>query len=483
MDYVWKLLSLPEENYIYEKPALHIEWDEASCSQQVFLFNEISNVYAHKASDYIKDYGNIRKIKDQPTETLRIASIDIGGGTTDLMITSYFCERSNVVKPIQEFREGFRIAGDDILFGLIKEVILPSFSEHLKNCGGSSGDMAIANFFKSVNDRQTGTKANFANSVLLPAAIQILNQFELEQTQIARIVISDPMTHNDGIFCDALNDIAVDAGLSSWPASDITISVNKIEFEKCLDNSLLKVTENLATALTNFDCDYILLTGRPTKLTYVRELFEKKLLVSPDRLISLHDYRVGAWYPFRDPLTGKIGDPKSTVVVGALLNSVSSFQMTNYSFKSEELCLKSTANFIGEMESSGQIKDDKVIVDNVRKQNEEEFTFQFNNPIHLGSRQIDDERWSTAPMYRISPPSAGLKNFKLPFSVTLSRLSDSFFEDEDGSQIINETKKEELIITEIVDAEERLAPPQTLRLSFNTLGQVDNYWLESGIFI
>jgi hypothetical protein len=149
LDYVWKLLSLPEENYIYEKPALHIEWDEASCSQQVFLFNEISNVYAHKASDYIKDYGNIRKIKDQPTETLRIASIDIGGGTTDLMITSYFCERSNVIKPIQEFREGFRIAGDDILFGLIKEVILPSFSEHLKNCGGSSGDMATANFLKS----------------------------------------------------------------------------------------------------------------------------------------------------------------------------------------------------------------------------------------------------------------------------------------------------------------------------------------------
>ena len=87
LEYVWKMLELPENNRIYKKPELVIDWDEASCSQQVFLFNEISEIYSHDAQEYFKDYGKERKIEGQNRDTLRIASVDIGGGTTDLMVT------------------------------------------------------------------------------------------------------------------------------------------------------------------------------------------------------------------------------------------------------------------------------------------------------------------------------------------------------------------------------------------------------------
>jgi len=46
----------------------------------------------------------------------------------------------------------------------------------------------------------------------------------------------------------------------------------------------------------------------------------------------------------------------------------------------------------------------------------------------------------------------------------------------------NEAKKEELVIAEIIDQDGRSAPHDTLKLSFNTLGKVDNYWLETGLF-
>ena len=216
---------------------------------------------------------------------------------------------------------------------------------------------------------------------------------------------------------------------------------------------------------------------------YVRELFESKLIVSPHRLISLHEYSVGNWYPFKEPLTGKIGDPKSTVVVGALLNSVSSSELTNYCFKSEELKLKSTANFIGEMETTGQIKSNKVIIDNVNEQNTEEFNYIFNNPIHIGFRQISDENWTTSPLYRLSMPSGNHGQFSLPLTVTLRRVSDAFLEDDFLTSFVQEAKKEEIEIFQIADKEGRFAPADTLRLSFNTLGKVDNYWLETGLFI
>jgi hypothetical protein len=180
-------------------------------------------------------------------------------------------------------------------------------------------------------------------------------------------------------------------------------------------------------------------------------------------------------------MTGKIGDPKSTVVVGALLNSVARFELDNFSFKSERLKLRSTSNFIGELESTGQLKDEKVIVDNVNQTNEEEFTYEFTNPVHFGSRQISNENWSTSPLYRLSVPSAGLGQFSLPLTVTLRRDPDAF-DDNNTTLLNNESKKEELVIAEITDQDGRFAPRDTLKLSFNTLGRVDNYWLETGLF-
>ena len=162
-----------------------------------------------------------------------------------------------------------------------------------------------------------------------------MKHFEHEDTTLAEVTMPDPSEHNNSIFLKSLQDLAVSAGLKEWPKEDILIKISRQQFKSIVDNVLLKVTDNIATALNNYDCDYVLLTGRPSKLAYVRELFEEKFIIGSHRLISLHDYPVGSWYPFREALSGKIGDPKSTVVVGALLNSVSSFQLTNYSFRAK----------------------------------------------------------------------------------------------------------------------------------------------------
>ena len=37
-----------------------------------------------------------------------------------------------MIHPVQEFREGFRTAGDDILYGIIKDALIPCFIKHLE---------------------------------------------------------------------------------------------------------------------------------------------------------------------------------------------------------------------------------------------------------------------------------------------------------------------------------------------------------------
>ena len=61
-------------------------------------------------------------------------------------------------------------------------------------------------------------------------------------------------------------------------------------------------------------------------------------------------------------------------------------------------------------------------------------------------------------------------------------MSEPFYDDDTQTNKDLEAQKEEVEISEISDKEGRFAPKETLRLNFNTLGKVDNYWLETGVF-
>ncbi|MDU7870209.1 MAG: virulence factor SrfB, partial [Pantoea sp.] len=107
-------------------PDVQMEWDEATCGQMVWLFNETQVNFAGRAEDFFSSMARPdrpREVDELPGKSLRIASIDIGGGTTDLAITQYRLDDglgNNVkITPRLLFREGFKVAGDDILLDVI----------------------------------------------------------------------------------------------------------------------------------------------------------------------------------------------------------------------------------------------------------------------------------------------------------------------------------------------------------------------------
>ena len=64
--------------------------------------------------------------------------------------------------------------------------------------------------------------------------------------------------------------------------------------------------------------DLLLLSGRPSRLPAVRDCLREAAILPPHRIVPLHLYRVGQWYPFRD-YQATIADPKTTACVGAML--------------------------------------------------------------------------------------------------------------------------------------------------------------------
>ncbi|MCI0655102.1 MAG: virulence factor SrfB, partial [Methylococcaceae bacterium] len=95
---VWKSLGWhpendkPAENTEDEKawppfPEIHVQWDEATCGQVVYLYTEIINNFSGRPEEF---FSTARRMRGNETaKKFTVASIDVGGGTTDLVITDY----------------------------------------------------------------------------------------------------------------------------------------------------------------------------------------------------------------------------------------------------------------------------------------------------------------------------------------------------------------------------------------------------------
>jgi hypothetical protein len=168
--------------------------------------------------------------------------------------------------------------------------------------------------------------------------------------------------------------------------------------------------------LNYYDCDIVLMAGRPSRLPGVQAYVRSQMPVSPARLLPLHNYRTGSWYPFHT--NGRIDDPKSTASVGAMLCLLCyNMNIDQFNFKVSNLRPRSTLRHIGIIDSNNQIKDQDIVYKDVLQMDpdtrEEMVTLESvssedsdgyhllmqGSYLRLGYRQLDVERWPASPLY------------------------------------------------------------------------------------
>src|SRR5262249_18961709 len=164
-------------------PEIEIRWDEATCVQLVWLYGEIGRKFAGNVEAFLELVGRRRAAPGgAPQPSLRVASIDIGGGTTDLMIITYTRVGDHGLRPTPNFREGVRIAGDDVLKLIIERIILPAIRHHLESCGLSPARSqsllkgSFDEFGLSAEDKHR--RWQFLIEALVPAALALQHHYE-----------------------------------------------------------------------------------------------------------------------------------------------------------------------------------------------------------------------------------------------------------------------------------------------------------------
>ena len=198
-------------------------------------------------------------------------------------------------------------------------------------------------------------------------------------------------------------------------------------------------------------------------------------------------YHVGSWYPFADAL-GRITDPKTTVVVGAILCALADGHLEGFSFDSGSLRLSSTARYIGEMDINSQLRRPKVwfrVDVDSREGSEQSRSVAFSGPLSIGYRQLDAERWPTTRYHLLTfanEEARARASGRLPYMVDIRLRVDDIWDEAPRTDEEKDQRSEgEFSIDAIVDAQGRGVDRRDLEIRLQTLKLDEGYWLDTGI--
>ncbi len=265
-----------------------------------------------------------RRIRTESAEDkgaeVRIACIDIGGGTSDLMIAKYTCSDApggSVVHGETLHRDGISMAGDHLVKRLLERVIVPQFAEVV----GLDPSDAETLFGREIpaNRAFRAKRIHWINRLFVPLAGAYL-QHAVDGV-IDAISHTDPEIVSPEVVQSLQDEINRIWGPGRYSVrQDLALEYNAEEFEDIADEVFGDLLFDFCESIVEHQADVVLLAGQPTKIGYLQQLVETYLPLPKSRIISMYGRYAGAWYPYQFPQSpGIIADPKSTVAVGAAI--------------------------------------------------------------------------------------------------------------------------------------------------------------------
>lgn len=472
-------------------------YDEASCSQLVYIYGEVGYKYKGNCQEFFNLYGKTPQGATQPE--LTIGLLDIGAGTSDLMISKYSYTKGDVttITPDPLFYDSFYYAGDEMLNELIKNVMFFSqksaFRKKMSGMSEVNYRQFMRNFFgpdytgQTISDRKLRRDFNMQYS--MPLMYCFLDMLAKE--------VKDCTVRYADVFDDCPPNDRVKEGFKKYfnfDIEDLEWEFNKAAVSDVISRAFEPLLKKIATMMYAYNCDIVLLSGRPSSLAPIRNIFLKYYSVSPNRLILLNNYYVGHWYPFSNN-TGYIANAKTIVAMGALVGyyATSLGNLDRFLIDKSKLDknLKSVINYI---EASREGQPIEYFI--TPKKNMGELMVS-SLPTTLNVRQIGFDSYPSRKLYVVdfnqykmgdrvrnraiqegAPLSdaqvlAKVKDIiddlrmRMPFQLSIER-------DEDD--------KEKLTITSITDKNGNDIADSNIEINIQSLGANDRYWLDTGAF-
>ncbi len=467
-------------------PEIVVSGEAASHTQLAFLDNEIGHKFRGNARSYFDLVGRQRQ-GHGTGRSLRIATLDVGGGSSSLGIATYGLGDAQGLIATPHLVEGFAIGGDEVLKALVESIILPAIEQRL----AESKLAEPRQFLKDIVNGATHGRASrlgefrrrFASEIAMPAAIAILKEHEIlratSDDQPAVRTLGDLLGASALDMqpaADEFEQLASDEGGDGFHCLGTAVTFSLAEVAAIIKRVLAPVTANAVRAIRALDCDVVLLSGWLSRLPVLKEALLEGMPIRPDRIIAMHEYRMGEWFPGRSAL-GNVDDPKSLPAVGALLGSRRPLCIGGLTFSQRPISTPSR-EAIGPIGADGVIAPGAVIFESAQGEGNgkaaapgQQVTVTVHPPMVLGIRRSPLSRWPALPTYVVTFEEIATEEApRVPLRVTLEWKPSS-----DDTPI-----RPRIVRATDADGIELAAAEIGLRLQ--TLPSAAGYWLDTGVF-
>ena len=493
------------------RPQFENPCDEGMSIQACFVYAECVRLYGRKAADMTDSLGR-KRLRHRPEvpcpqaseKSIRIASIDIGGGTIDLSIADYRPVAGDVAGTEslfyveQLFHDGYPSAGDDLVRQLLESVVFPCFIE---TCGLDRTNWNSAMSENARDPAVIALREKLVESVWIPFCHSILSHFENNSQssfeKSIREVFNEPVVGRPrtGTASD-LDELDEILGKTRGTLADTKVVVSPGKFEdevkKCWGSTL-----KLACQVTGeYVCDLLLIGGRSATMPTVKSLLDLSSPVSPNRIRRLSDLVVGDWYPF--PAKGRVSDAKTAAVVGCgiFYKAIAAQLDVQFSLIRD---VNLVQQFLGIFLPGGDLRIESAIypdhLEGNREQQQLSCVVQSSGVnMWIGLRRVSNDRAPCRPVYRICRTAEFQQKFdafptinpgQVEFQVrrggeneevqTFAKNSDFIHE---GVEVVNGALK----YRPGAGLEDQDWPDTPLKVTLQTI--IDGtYWLDSGQFL
>ena len=463
--------------------------DEALAAQMVYVYQEIAESFSGSMEELVQVYGRAKPGADananatpkdsaaRAPATLRIASIDIGGGTSDVMIADYEdrLPGAGTSLAIQKlFQDGISIAGDEVCRAILEDIV---FAQILSQAGATpSSRRRLVQLFGE-GDAGHGAswrtlKAKLVPYFWLPLArcywalaegFEIPDHTHDKTYSVADVFrIFDDTTFSSTVVAEA--DRFLGSVLKDFPGLDnLFLRFDREEVDRAIESVLREPLRKYADIIAQFDVDLLILAGRTSALPYIQRLLASELPVAKARIKTMSHYHVGDWYPSKWQNAGLIKDPKSTVTAGATVLHLASRNLLP-GFLLDEIAETGQRPIYGlYQESEPHITRDNELFRDGKVSPPHVYT----RGMTIGFRNVDSEEMDASPLFEIRPRDAEVEAALLE-----DRVSLRFALGAQGQIEIAEVTSQKNVYS--FGKEDFVVQLKTVT--------TDRYWLDTGVF-
>lgn len=490
-------------------------YDEAFASQLVYLYAELAQRYGGRVDHFFQIKGHLRKeMQDEGFEgnSLTIGTIDIGAGTTDVMVTAYGQKGKGRLTPVPLYYDSFYSAGDDILHNVIRDIILegPNNESDMLGSIGSALSCRIQRmtpdelltiprirdtkeYRDAVEDIRLAMTEEEARHMKYHLTHELMHHFfaensanQSEKDRRCRLDFCTQVSHPMSQFFLELLKQGRPTKLYTFdelfpkekPADyllehfeyhfgfrfeDLSWRYDPQAVGAIVRETMEPLIKALSVVMYAHHCDILVLSGRPTNLEPLTELFLKYIPIAPNRLVRLNQYRVGRWFPLATEEGYFQESQKAVVAVGAevgYLASTTGFNGLVLDFSNLAKTMKSTACYMGYYDENLQeVRTPFLTPENSTATLKGVSVF----PCYIGCKQFDAPKYQARPLYAIYNNSKAAQ-----LNIMLQR---NYYED-----------REHITIEDVTDMEGDTVPTNEVDLRMQTLASDGNFWMDEGAF-